>query len=492
MSSSRLMLIAYLWRLSSGLVIQSIGVASTLLLVRLLTPRDFGVAAVVIIITGLLSALVQSGGGAYIQIVKKPDKGQINTAWTLILLTRVGIAAFIFFLAEPLSRLFDMQELRNVLHVVWLLPIMQGLSNPGTLLLQRQLQYRPEAKLGVITKIISTATTVFLAFAGFSYWSLIIGDLIKQALLSAGSYVIHPYVPRLSLSNLKAQWAFTKWVTLTSITGYMRSKTENLFMSRTFSPEILGVYAIAQRFSFMPANELIFPAAAPLLNRLRQDKARASHLSTRYLSVCFVVVIPAAAGLALLADDFVALVLGSQWTAAVPMMQTLPFIMLPMATFSVCRTLMLLHQRIKFQVLLDVGLITAIAIPFILQLFSSVENFLVFRLWLAAGYQLALMAIMTRLFEVPTLAWLSIMLIPASATLPMVYVLEFETIQIRGELVTTVIAETLLGLGMYITTLMLILCVLQRYNSHANYLYMNMQNAAKQLSLSARRLLKVK
>lgn len=419
---------AYYWSVGSGLVIKSMGLISTLILVRLLSPYDFAVAAAAVIVLGTLNALTETGGGAYLQVVNTPTKSVINTAWTMTLLMRAFVACMILAAGPALAVVFKMEDLKAITNVLWIMPILGGLSNPGLFILRRELNYQVEAKLDILIKVTTTVATVSMAFAGLSYWSLLIGDILRVSLKTSGSYIAHNYRPKLALNNLRHQWRFSGWVTVTSITGYLRSKTETFFLSRAFYPEVLGIYSVAQTIAFLPGERLVFPATQPLLNTLKkrsQNTEVVKETCIKYLCAAYILIIPSSVLIHSMAREIVYIFLGDQWRPAVPFLQALPFLIIPFVAHSITRNLMLMSHKLRLQLIMDVVLILVIALPFLLALYSDVTQFLIYRVVVAGFYMCMLLSLLWRVFGVRFIDLAVVILLVTAPLLSMLPVLSY-------------------------------------------------------------------
>jgi O-antigen/teichoic acid export membrane protein len=110
---------------------------------------------------------------------------------------------------------------------------------------------------------------------------------------------------------------------------YLHRNSDNLLIGKVLGPASLGAYAIAYNIILVPFSRIAAPlqdVLFPAFSRIQGDKARIADGWIRVTRAVAAVSIPALAGLALLADDFVTVVLGPKWSAAAPVIQILAWV----------------------------------------------------------------------------------------------------------------------------------------------------------------------
>ena len=253
---------------------RGLGLISTLVLARLLTPDDFGLVAIVTIVIQLFDVVATTGSAQYIIQKSELDGDDLNTAWTIDIIMKAGLQVVLVLSAPLVSDYYEKPELVTAIWVAsFSLPI-TALLNPGLILLKKSLNYWPILKLSIIQKMISFLTVISIALIHPSYWAMIIGDLVSAAGFTIGSYIIHSYKPALNLNRIKTQWSFSQWILLKSIFGYTRSQIDTVLVSSYFSIADVGKYHLTKHLSSIPAKDIISPSIEPLLSAFSITKAK--------------------------------------------------------------------------------------------------------------------------------------------------------------------------------------------------------------------------
>lgn len=315
-----------LWMIALKFIERSIGVVSTIILARLLIPADFGLVAMAMAIFAILELAGQFGFDHAIIRNQNSTRSQLDTAWTLTICHGLLSGVLLALLAAPASVFFMEPRLENIVYALALIAAIQGFENVGIMLFRKDLKFRKDFNFFLTKKIIAFICTVSLAFAFKSYWALVGGILASRIASLVLSYIVHPYRPRLSFSSTRELFGFSKWILLTGILGYFRTRGPDFILGRLAGAGSVGVFRIANELATLPTTELMFPiarAAYPGYAKVAHDRTA---LKRTYLAVqgsIVMLTLPAGIGIVMLADPFVKALLGFNWLAAIPLIQIL-------------------------------------------------------------------------------------------------------------------------------------------------------------------------
>lgn len=292
---------------------------SIVILARLLSPDDFGVVAIAASVVTVIEGLGALGVDKALIRSRSDDREMYDSAWTLSML-RGTLAALCMVL---IAFLLDDSRMAAVLLTLALVPVVNGLANPRFVMFERDLVYSKLAVLTLGARTISVAVTLAAAFAHRSYWALVLGLLANHAAATILSYALRPYRPRISFAKFQSLFAFSGWLTLTSAVTALSMETDKIIVGRLLGVSHAGLYDMTQRVGVLPTRELLAPLQRilfPAYSRLIADTPRLRRVVCESINVLASLSLPAGFGFALLAGDFVPLVLGAQWTPIVPLL----------------------------------------------------------------------------------------------------------------------------------------------------------------------------
>lgn len=316
------------WKLGSQLVVQASRTGIGILLAHLLSPRDYGLAAMALIFTGLASIFTDlSLGAALIQRESLSEQDCSTAFWTTIAAgascMAIGVAS-----APLVARFFSTPAVAPFLAVASASFLLSAIASTQTALLTREMQFRSLQLREMAAVVTGGLTGLAVAIAGFGPWAIVVQALAAEAVAVVLVWSFSPWRPRLtySLASLRDLGSFGGATAVARVLSYFNVNVDNLLIARYVGAAPLGVYAIAYSVMFAPLvriatpiQQVLFPAFA----RLQGDVPRLGSAWLRGNRVVAAISVPAFMGMAVVAPDFVPTVLGGRWEGAVPILQLL-------------------------------------------------------------------------------------------------------------------------------------------------------------------------
>ncbi len=316
------------WMIGARFFIKSLGIISTLVLVRLLLPADFGLVALATAFVAGLELIKTFGFD--VALIQDQDAGtdKFNTAWTINLLFSILLAASLLAAAGPVSGFYSDTRLKPVLFALSFSMILQGFENNGVVNFRKNMEFGKEFIFLTVQKIAAFSVTIPLAFVLRNYWALVAGIIASSLTATISSYVMHPFRPRLSMKNFWELFHFSKWLVLNSALYFIRRRAAEFVLGKFGGIKAVGLYSVSDEISHMVTSELVAPINRAVFSGYAKMAADRAELRVGYLNVMSVIAIlsiPAATGIASIADLLIPVMLGPNWIAAVPLIQILAF-----------------------------------------------------------------------------------------------------------------------------------------------------------------------
>ncbi|MEQ9638589.1 MAG: lipopolysaccharide biosynthesis protein [Alphaproteobacteria bacterium] len=316
------------WMVGMRWCVRLIGLVSTAILARLLTPTDFGILAMAMVFVGLLEVLLETGIDQTVIRLKNPTRQDYDSAWTMQIMVGATLTVLIFLSAPFVADFFEEPRLELAVQVLSLRAVGLGLVNIGVVNFRRQLDFAKEFRYALYRKLIGFVVTITCAVILRSYWAMIIGMVMLPWLDVLLSNTMQPYRPRLCTARLLHLWRFTRWLVLTNTIDFVRRRFDQFVVARVAGTTPLANYYIAEDIAVAPSLEVLWPigrALLPTYSKLIGQPLEAARAYLATVGFVAVLALPIGAGLAVVADDLVLVVLGPQWTAAGPLVAWLGF-----------------------------------------------------------------------------------------------------------------------------------------------------------------------
>lgn len=353
------------WTLLSVWVKRLLGLASTLVLVRYLTPTDLGIAISAMVVLMFAQAVTEAGSRQYIIQQDHLSHEQISCAWTISLLLKLIASSLIIIASMFAESLFDSSKMAAVLQVCSVVPLLIGLKNPGLFIDEKNDQYKTLNLLPVISKIVALPVTIGIAVIYQTYWSLIIGSLLETSIEVALSYRYNKFTPKLTLVSYKRQLKFSNYFFVMSIFGYLRSRLENFAIIALFGVKGNGLYSIAQEIAFLPMTELVQPIQRGFYStaaKLKTSKEQMFELYAKQSNWVLLILIPCFFGLLAVQDLFTQVVLGANWVEAGTIMPIFTATTIPLSLYLLVIYILTIDNKFKYIIAIDVAYCLILAI----------------------------------------------------------------------------------------------------------------------------------
>ena len=299
-----------------------------MVLARLLSPHQYGIAGMVLLVLGLEPVLSGTGlasGLIQREVITEQDKSTVfwvNAGVGLLVCMTFCAASGVVadFYREP-----QVQPLFAAMSFDFLLA---SLVSVQTQLLIRDMDFKSLELRSIVGVIAGAVAAVIVAAAGGGPWALVAQQLTFSFVSLILLWRISPWRPRLMFSSksLRELRGFGGNVSGTMVMAQLTGNADNLLIGRFLGAYSLGLYSLGYNLIFAPVGRISGPLMAvfyPVICRVQNDLQRVASLWLRILRLSAAVAVPATLGLIVVAPDIVPVVFGSRWEPAVPVMQIL-------------------------------------------------------------------------------------------------------------------------------------------------------------------------
>jgi PST family polysaccharide transporter len=309
------------WTGSVKWLIQLVSWPITIITARILSPSDYGVLASITVYTSAIRMLTEAGVGA--AIVSGPLLSESRLRQINALSTAISTAAFLLILAVawPLMRALDRVDLFPIVIAYSSTLVLEGLTLVPNARVRRDFRFKELALVEAGRNIADQGVTLVLAFAGAGLWSLVTGYATGMVVSTVLLIAIGPTgFARPILDELRGVMRYSAQMVLRNTASYLASSSDKIVGGRVVASGDLGGYVFAGILALAPVEKvtsIITRVTPALFGRVRDDKAVMRRYVLRITEIIALFTLPAFAGLALVADDLVAVVLGPKWASVV-------------------------------------------------------------------------------------------------------------------------------------------------------------------------------
>jgi O-antigen/teichoic acid export membrane protein len=316
------------WKLLS----QVVGLASqtgvAIALAHLLTPQEFGLAAMALVFTGLTTIFTDlSLGAALVQRPRITERDRSTVFWTSVAASLV-VAAIWVGVSPLVGDFFSDPAVVPLFAATAASALFWGVAGTQIALLTRTLNFRSLELREIGGTLTGGVAAVALAASGAGAWSIVGQNLITAGASAVLVWRLSTWRPRFvySSDSLRTLGSFGIKTLFARLMSYANSYGDNLLVGRFLGTVPLGVYSIAYSVMYMPTTRVAAPIQQvlfPAFARLQHDSAALGRSWIRGMQLIAAVNASACLGMTVVAPDFVPVVFGHKWVAAVPVLQLL-------------------------------------------------------------------------------------------------------------------------------------------------------------------------
>jgi len=377
---------------------QGLQVIVVMVLARILAPEDFGVIAMLALFIGMAGVFIDSGFSS--ALIQRQDTTHTDESTVFFFNLGMGaVAALLLCAAAPwIAAFFKQPVLQYLTYVVAFNLFIGALGSIHSTLLNKELNFKVTAKVGVVTTLLSGALAIILASKGFGVWSLAWQMLAASVITVVLLWMWHPWRPLwiFSFASLLSLFRFGGYLTATSLVAVLHTNLYSVLIGKFYSVHDVGIYDRAQKTQVLSGNlimSVINRVSYPVFSATAQDKERLARGFRKAQRLVMFVNIPLMLGIIVLADPIVRVLFGDQWLACVPVLRILGVvgIMLPMQIFNVNILMAQGRSDLLFNIMLlkrtvAIGLTVAASFYGILAIAWAQVLASIFSLWVNAHY----------------------------------------------------------------------------------------------------------
>ncbi len=297
---------------------QFIQYITTLILVSLLAPSEFGLMATALIIINFLELFKDLGtSSAIIQRMSISDSLLSSVFWLNVCFGLI-IFSIIFFLSPILANFFNNNKLVLILKVLPIVFIISSLGNVQKALMEKELHFNLISKIELGATLFGAIVGIFLAFKGFGVWSLIYQTITNLSLATILYYICSEWKPSISfkIEEIKSISSFSINLVGFNFFNFFARNADYLIIAKFLGDVQLGHYYLIYRIMLYPiqnVSQVISRVIFPVYSKIQNDNIKLSKAFKDVTSSIAIFTFPLMLGLIAISNLFIHSFFGSKW-----------------------------------------------------------------------------------------------------------------------------------------------------------------------------------
>jgi len=293
-----------------------------IIMARILSPEDYGIAALPAVFFAIAGIFVNSGFSQ--ALVRKPEVSDkdLSTAFYYSIAMGVFIYAILFFMAPFIAAFFNTPILTSLVRVSALTFLWGPIITPQSVILQRKLDFKTPARISVVTQIIGAIVGVIAAYNGFGLWALIIMTIVSSLLNLIQTWWVVKWVPteRWDKESFKYLWGFGNKMLGVGLIEAVYNNITPIFIGKFYSTKDLGYYNRALGYAQLPSSyisNMVQSVTFPTLSKVQEDNEKLGQSYRKLLRSLSFIVFPLMFLLGALAEPLIVTLLTDKWLKSV-------------------------------------------------------------------------------------------------------------------------------------------------------------------------------
>lgn len=317
------------WSFAIKASVQIVTWAMTLIVIRILSPDDYGLLAVSQIFVNFMIGFGALGIGDALVQDKDTPPIVVSRLFGVLLMSGTILTIVTALMAWPISAWYHDPRLVPLIQVSGLGFLFTALTSVPRAFLTKYLRIRPMFIMELASGLVGAVTVISLAFAGYGVWALMLGWVATNAvkllgfILMASEYFVWP---RFGFVGVRPLFSFGIYRTFEYLVWMIATSADVFIISRWVGATEVGIYVVASNFATMPLSKIapiINATAFPAFALARDRRSDVRNYLLKAVRVMATIAVPVFFGLAVTAPEIVDLVFGPNWIAAKPVLSIL-------------------------------------------------------------------------------------------------------------------------------------------------------------------------
>lgn len=316
------------WSIGDQFANQGIQLILQIILARLLIPEHFGIIGMILVFIVISNIIIDSGFSQALIREQEATQTDFSTIFYFNVLLSLLLYGVLYSLAPLISAFFNEPQLVLILRVLSLSLIINALSIIQRTLLAKNIDFKSQTIINLISGVLSGVTAIVLALSGFGVWSLVIKTLSLQFFQLIFLWIFNNWRPALifDFNSIKRLFGFSSNLMLSGLISIIYSNIYFIVIGKIYSVTQLGYYTNSVKITeaaSLSITTALQRVTYPILSTIQDEDVRLKYGFKKIIRISAFINFPIMVGLAAIADSLVYVLFGDRWMPMVIYFQLL-------------------------------------------------------------------------------------------------------------------------------------------------------------------------
>jgi len=317
-----------LWGSISNGMQQLLNLVIGIFLARLLSQSDYGMVGMITIFTALGASLQEGGFISALNKRKNASHKDFNAVFWTSIAIGVSFYLLLFVCAPLIAAFYGQPKLTALTRYITLGFVISSFSTAPRAYLFRNMMVRETSLMTITALAVSGVVAILMAYAGMAYWGIATQTIVYITVVMALSYYFSGWRPSLSidLTPVREMIGFSSRLIATNVFNIINTNLFSVILGRLYTPSDVGNYTQANKWNTMGSSlisNMITGIAQPVFTRVEEDRERQKAILRKLLRFTAFLTFPLMFGLALVAKEFIVILITDKWIESAGILQLL-------------------------------------------------------------------------------------------------------------------------------------------------------------------------
>lgn len=314
------------WRFGERITAQLITFVVSIVLARLIAPKEYGIIALTTIFINIINVFVTNGLGTSLIQKKNVDDKDFSTMFYASIFLSFGLYFIIFFCAPFIGNVYDKEILTILIRVMGLRVPIAAINSIQQAYVSKKMIFKKFFISTLFGTIISAIVGITMAIKGYGVWALVGQYLTNSTIDTIVLFFIIEWKPKLyfSFKRFKSLFSFGWKIMISSFIGTLFNQLRGMVIGKKFTSDVLAYYNKADQIPSLIYNNVdltIDSVFFPTISELQDDPKKVKNAVRKMIKMSSYVMSVCLLGIAAIAKPLVLILLTKKWIECVPYIQ---------------------------------------------------------------------------------------------------------------------------------------------------------------------------
>ena len=300
------------------------------ILARILSPREFGIIGLITIIVSISNSLIDSGFSQALIRKKSVSEHEYTSVFFFNLFVSFFLYLLLYAFTPNIAHFFHQPVLKKVIPVLCSVILVNALGIIQRTILIRNIDFRTQTIISIISVSISSCTSIVLAILGYGVWSLVFLTLVRQFLQLICLWVSSKWKPKavFSFSHISVLFNFGWKLLIAGLIETVYKEIYSAIIGKNYSAYTVGFYVKAQQFNSIFSNAfamVIQKVSYPYFSRIEHDETQLNYYFKRIFRFAMIFSFILNFLIFSISDSIIKILLGNIWMESAQYLRILCF-----------------------------------------------------------------------------------------------------------------------------------------------------------------------